>query len=113
MSSAAATSDLAWIDCPIFLRPTRLLYPVAIHSLRRSRGRRSDARLLEALVMDVLDIEGVDVAGNIAQDGEQDVDTQVRAAACNAPDADRWDLMIISVVSLTMWRKCSAPTRQG
>jgi hypothetical protein len=43
------------------------------------------------VVVDVLDVEGVDVAGEVPQKSEADVDEEVGAAACDAVDAYGWD----------------------
>ena len=36
-------------------------------------------------------VTGVDDAGNVAQDGEDDADQQTEATAVHQPDADRWN----------------------
>lgn len=57
--------------------PTPILHIVGIDA-RRATGRQPTlTSLLTAIVVNVLEVEGVYVAGDIAQDGQTDVDEQV------------------------------------
>lgn len=47
--------------------------------------------LVATVVVDVFEVEGVDVAWEVAQKGETDVDEEVSAAACDDVDTDWWD----------------------
>ena len=57
--------------------------PAVLHLLAvdAGSGRADDAlaRLVAALVVDVLDVEGVDVPGEVPEHRQQDVDEQVGA----------------------------------
>lgn len=68
------------------------LHVVAVHA---RRGLRDDESLprsgLLAAVVHVLDVEGVDVARQEAEEGQADVDEQVCAEACDEEDADGWN----------------------
>jgi hypothetical protein len=41
-----------------------------------------------SLVVDVFKVEGVDVTGDVSQQGEEDVDTQIKATARDQEDAE-------------------------
>lgn len=56
-----------------------------------ARGALVGATLLLATVVDINDVEGVDVAWYIAEEGEGDVDEDVGAAAGGEEDAYRRD----------------------
>lgn len=56
-----------------------------------ARGALVGARLLLAAVVDVDDVEGVDVAGDVAEEREADVDKHVGAAACDDDDTHGGD----------------------
>lgn len=47
------------------------------------------AGLVATLEVHVLDVEGVDVAWEVSEEGEEDVDEEVGSTACNEGDADR------------------------
>jgi hypothetical protein len=51
------------------------------------------AQSLSLLDLDILDVEGVDVSGQVAEEGQADVDEEVGAAAADEEDAERWDLL--------------------
>lgn len=53
------------------------------------------ANLLLAVVVDVLQVEGVDVAREVAKDRQADVDEKVRTASGNAVDADGRDCEMV------------------
>jgi len=63
------------------------LYTIGIHARCVCR---SDARaaLITALEVDVFDIEGVNVAWEVAKNCETDVDAQVGSASCYKEDTD-------------------------
>jgi hypothetical protein len=58
------------------------LHIIAKHSRRRSVVVEALGSLLLLVVVDVDDVKGVDVAGEVAEDGQGDVDEEVGAAAC-------------------------------
>lgn len=67
-----------------------------LHILTKHPRRPPSPRLLQiipiaALIVDELEIEGVDVARKIAETGQEDVDQQIDAAAGDEEDADRGD----------------------
>jgi hypothetical protein len=66
------------------------LHIIAIHPRRRPVFIITLSSLVLSVVVDVLDVEGVDVAREVAEKGEADVDEQVCTAACDAVDADGW-----------------------
>lgn len=65
-----------------------ILYLLAIHTSCRTRIVDPRAHLIASLEVHVLDVKGVDVAWEIAQDREEDVDEKVDAAASYEEDAD-------------------------
>jgi hypothetical protein len=67
------------------LHPTRLRL-LTIHALRR-RGLDARASLISLLVVHVFDVEGVHVAGEVAEEGEKEIDEHVWAAAGDEEDA--------------------------
>jgi hypothetical protein len=52
--------------------------------------------LLLPMIIDVLDVEGMDVAWEISQDRQGDVDEKVGAAPCYAVHSDGWDCANVS-----------------
>jgi hypothetical protein len=63
------------------------LHIIAKHSRRRSVVVKALGGLLLLVVVDVDDVKGVNVAGEVAEDGEGDVDEEVGVAACYDVDA--------------------------
>jgi len=57
------------------------LYSVAVNSLRWGRSDGAQARFVAALEVDVFDVEGVDVAGKVPKNRQEDVDQQICPAA--------------------------------
>ena len=39
----------------------------------------------------VLEVEGVDMAGEVAENGQEEVDEEIGTAACNEKDTQGWD----------------------
>ena len=68
---------------------------VRVSPLRRPVVHKPLLRLLLAVEINVFEVESVDVAGEIAQKCQEDVDEQVCAATGYEVDADGWD-----------WGKC-------
>ena len=64
---------------------------IAVHTSGGARVEDAHASLVAALEVDVFDVEGVDVTGQHAEEGEQEVDAQVGAAAGNEEYAEGWD----------------------
>lgn len=56
-----------------------------------ARGALVRAALLLAAVVDVYEVKGVNMAGNVSEERETDVDEDVGAAAGNEEDAHRRD----------------------
>jgi hypothetical protein len=50
----------------------------------------------ELLTIHVFNVEGVDVAWEVAENRQSDVDEEVGAAACDAVDADGWNCEKVS-----------------
>ena len=68
-----------------------ILHLLAVHA-RRGAGRDyAGPGVLTALEVDVFEVEGVYVTGEVAKDGESDIDEEVGAAACDEEDAEGWD----------------------
>lgn len=56
---------------------------------RRSLTRQlTHSRFLSAIEIDIFDVEGVDMAWQVTEDGETDVNEEVGAAAGDHKDAD-------------------------
>lgn len=78
------------------LRNLHIPHPSILHLLTIHARRRLsiiDARpyLIPPLDVHVLEVKGVDVAGEVTEEREQDVDEEVDAAAGDEEDADGWD----------------------
>jgi hypothetical protein len=71
-----------------------ILHLLTIHARRRLRVQYARAHLVAPLHVHILDVEGVDVAGEVAQKREQNVDEQVGAAAGDEEDTDGWDCRV-------------------
>lgn len=63
--------------CPV----ASILHPLAVYARCGTRVVNPSAHLVAALNVHVFNVEGVDVAWEVAQDREQDVDEKIRAAA--------------------------------
>jgi len=74
--------------------PTRL-HIIAKHSRRRSVVIEALGSLLLLVVVDVDDVKSVDVAGEVAEDGEGDIDEEVGAATCYDIDTDWWHCWVV------------------
>jgi len=59
-----------------------------VDTFAEDAGRAARVARLAVLVLDVHQVEGVDVAGEVTQTGQQDVDEEVGAAACHDRDCD-------------------------
>jgi len=46
---------------------------------------------LATVKVDVFHVEGMDVAGDVSEDSQADVDEEVGSASGDHEDADRWD----------------------
>lgn len=64
------------------------LHAITINARSRFRTEYACARLVASLVVHVFDVESVDVTREVAQYGQEDVDEEVGAAACDEEDAD-------------------------
>lgn len=73
------------------------LHLLAIHARRRPRVHDPRAHLVPSLEVYVFDVEGVDVAWEVAQECEQQVDEEVGAAAGDEEDAEGWDWVVLVV----------------
>jgi hypothetical protein len=65
------------------------LNSLGIDARRMLTGQLALSRSVSSIKVHVFDIEGVDVTGDVAKEGEADVDKKVRAAACDHKDAHR------------------------
>jgi len=71
---------------PLLLAPINHI--LAIHPSRRPPTiNPASGNLIPSLVVHVFEVEGVDVAGEVAEAGEEDVDEDVGAAAGYEEDA--------------------------
>nr|POE87362.1 hypothetical protein CFP56_29951 [Quercus suber] len=77
---------------------------LAVHAGSRPLLYKTLLRLLAAVEVDVLDVEGVDVAGEVAQHSETDVDEQVDATASDCIDTNRMADNIVAEVVLLVPR---------
>lgn len=68
-----------------------ILHLLAVYSWCRSSVVDPCADFVAALDVHVLNVEGVDMAGKVTQDSEQDVDEQIDSAACDEEDTDWGD----------------------
>lgn len=62
---------------------------VAVDAGRTRCGEAALACLLPAVIVDVFEIEGVDVARDVAQNGQANVDQEISTTARDDVDADR------------------------
>ena len=62
-------------------RPSALLHPVGEDAGRRSWVINAHACLVSTLVVDVLDVEGVDVTWEVAEDRQTNIDAEVYTTA--------------------------------
>lgn len=83
-----SSSDL-FSRCHCAVSMATSLYTVAVHSGSACISEAAVSRLLSTVVVDVFKIERVDVARDIAKQGQADVDEEVSTASGNGPDADR------------------------
>lgn len=65
------------------------LHTVRVHTGSRLISQATNARASAAVKVNVFDVEGVDVAGQISEDRETDVDKEVCAAARDHEHTDR------------------------
>jgi hypothetical protein len=72
---------------PNMMSPT-IIHAIAENTWGRSGSIDASLCLILALVVDVFDVEGMDMAGEETEDCEADVDEEVGAAAGNEEDAD-------------------------
>jgi hypothetical protein len=79
-------TSLEWKNTHLSTR----LHIIAKHARRRSVVVEALGSLLLLVVVDVDDVKGVDVAGEVAEDGQGNVDEEVGAAACYDVDAYGW-----------------------
>jgi hypothetical protein len=68
-----------------------ILYFLTVHTRCRTRIVDASAYLIAALDVHVFDVEGVDVAGEITQKREEEVDEEVGTASRYEEDTERWD----------------------
>jgi hypothetical protein len=68
-----------------------ILHFLTVHARRRTRIVYPRTHLVSTLYVHILDVKGVDVAGEVAEEREEDVDEQVGAAAGDEEDAEWWD----------------------
>lgn len=62
-------------------------HPVRVDGGRRSRVIHAHACLVPTFEVDVLDIEGVDMTREVAEDGETNIDAEVSTTASNEEHA--------------------------
>lgn len=67
------------------------LYTIRVHAGRSLAGQLAMSGAIAAVKVDIFDVEGVDVARNISEEGQRDVDEQVGAAAGHHEHADGRD----------------------
>ena len=72
-----------------------ILHLLAIHTRRRACIVDASAYLVAPLHVHIFDVEGVDVAGEVAEDGEGDIDEEVGAATCYDIDTDWWHCWVV------------------
>lgn len=78
-----------------------------------ARGALVGATLLLTAVVDVNDVKGVDVAGDVSEKGEGDVDEDVGAAAGGDEDAYRRDCEREREKEVLAWRAGRASLGRG
>ena len=69
-------------------RPSASLHSVGVDAGRRPWVVHAHACLVSTLVVDVLDVEGVDVTWEVAQDRQQNIDAEVYATSSDEGHAD-------------------------
>lgn len=74
------SSHVLELHCPVSLEST-VLHPIRIDGRCRAAGELSMPRSVSSVEVHVFDIEGVDVAGEITQERETDVDEEIKSAA--------------------------------
>ena len=89
-SNTSPIASKSRIHSPI-TRLSAPLHILTIHAGRPFLHQPAHFRLAASLEVDILEVEGVDVAGEVAEDGQADVDEEVGAAAGDEEDADGWD----------------------
>jgi len=67
------------------------LHVVAVHAGGSRRRDTPLSRLLAAVIVDILDVEGMEVARDVTEYREADVDEEVGAAPGHEEDADGGD----------------------
>lgn len=82
--------------------------PTGLHTIRVDTGRDLARQLpiagsLAAVKVDVLNVEGVDMAGDVPEHCQCDVDEQVCSTAGNEKHADGWDCKsLVSINRLSL-----------
>lgn len=86
---------LRWSNGTIALRMgTSILDAIRVNSWRSAVHKLTLGSSLLARVVDVFEIESVNVAGNVAQEGQADIDEEISATARNEEDSNGWNYMI-------------------
>lgn len=75
---------------------TTILHFLAVDTRRRTRFVDAGAYLVASLNVYVFDVEGVDVAGKVAENCEEQVDEEVGAASRYEEDSDRWNCRFVN-----------------
>lgn len=84
-----------------------ILHFLTVNTRRRARIVDTSAYLVASLYVHIFDVESVDVAGEVAQDREEQVDKEVGAASCYEEDSNRWNCGFVSrgfAEELDAWR---------
>lgn len=68
---------------------TARLYPITVDTGGSARSIPTLSSLFSAVVVDIFEVEGVDMAWDVSEDREADVDKQISTASSNGPDANR------------------------
>jgi hypothetical protein len=73
-----------------------VLNPVTVYTRSMLAGQLAVSGPFAPIKVDVFDIESVNVAGDVSEEGETDVHAKIGATASNHSDADRRDCKRVS-----------------
>jgi hypothetical protein len=91
----AAISRLDTSRCNRHRLMATVLHFLAVHAGRRTRIVDASAYLVASLDVHIFDVESVDVAREVAQDREEQINEEVGAASCYKEDSEGWNCRLL------------------
>ena len=73
------------LDSPVALNAAAL-DPIRVDAWRRTTGELSVSRAVATVKVDVFDVKGVDVAWDVTEKGQTDVDKEIKSASSDHGD---------------------------